>query len=523
MAYKKNTVYYEPIGVVAACVSWNYPFHNFMSPIISALFAGNGIVLKPSEQTAWSSQYFLDIVHGALTFCGHDPSVAQSVLCWPETADYLTSHPGLSHIIFIGSRPVAHKILVSAAKSLTPVTLELGGKDPAIVLDDRRTMNNLHSVADILLRGVFQSAGQNCIGIERIIALPGVHDKLLDIVLQKVRSLRVGHPLFTREAVEDNENPSKQPVSTPDIDMGSLISSATFPKLNSLIDAAVSQGAILHIGGRPFTHPDYPNGFYYQPTLLSNVQPHMAIAREELFAPVFLLMRAASVTEAIKMANLTIYSLGASVFGHKWEDVDRCVQEINAGMVSVNDMGSYYAVSLPFGGGSKSYNARNDNRDRLSTDDISIQQDTSSNRGAKGYDNQNIKSSNPSGYGRFSSIEGLRSLCNIKSVCRDRRFLPDTSNNFFFDFLLNNLIPSGPRTTIPPPLRYPVSNIHDEAWRMCQAVVWFGYGIHWWEKLGGLAEILMVLWRDSGRPQEAGESALDTLTEREKREKREKR
>src|ERR1700733_13988992 len=106
MCYKKNTVVYEPLGVVAACVSWNYPFHNFISPVISALFAGNAIIIKPSEQTCWSSVYFTDIIRGALTTCGHSPELVQNVVSWPDVADHLTSHPGLSHITFIGSREI---------------------------------------------------------------------------------------------------------------------------------------------------------------------------------------------------------------------------------------------------------------------------------------------------------------------------------------------------------------------------------------------------------------------------------
>ncbi|PTB73608.1 ALDH-like protein, partial [Trichoderma longibrachiatum ATCC 18648] len=98
MAYKRNTVRYEPLGVVAALVSWNYPFHNLIGPVISALFAGDAIVVKVSEQTAWSSGYFLDIARGALAAHGHDPRLVQAVACWPETAGHLTSHRGISHI-----------------------------------------------------------------------------------------------------------------------------------------------------------------------------------------------------------------------------------------------------------------------------------------------------------------------------------------------------------------------------------------------------------------------------------------
>ena len=418
MCYKKNTVIYEPLGVVAACVSWNYPFHNFISPVISALFAGNAIIIKPSEQTCWSSVYFTDIIRGALTACGHSPELVQNVVCWPDVADHLTSHPGLSHITFIGSREIAHKVCASAAKALTPVTVELGGKDPAIVLDD--TLGNLDEVATVLMRGVFQSAGQNCIGIERIIALPQVHDRLLEIVLPKIRQMRLGSVLLDEQG---------KPSVT--LDMGSMISSRSFTKLESLISSAVSLGATLHSGGHAYANPSHPNAHYFLPTLLSNVTPSMPIAQTELFAPVFLIMRAESVDDAISIANSTSYGLGASVFGHNKRDVQKCVRGITAGMVSVNDFGSYYACSMPFGG-------------------------------VKG-----------SGYGRFGGEEGLRALCNIKSVCEDAtwaRWL-------------------GMRTRIPPPLQYPIKDGRT-GWEMCLGVVGLGYGTSWRERLEGLWRIV---------------------------------
>lgn len=413
MMYKKNMVTYEPLGVVSACVSWNYPFHNFIGPIISAVFAGNGIVVKPSEQTAWSTVFFLDIVRGALSSCGHPRELAQSVVCLPSAADALTSHPDIAQITFIGSRPVAHKVCRSAANSLTPVTVELGGKDPAVILDDSRTVSELQSVASVLMRGVFQSAGQNCIGVERVIALPGVHDKLLEIVTPRIKALRLGSVLLDSNPKSHGNKPA-----TPD--MGAMISPASFDRLESLIDDAVRQGARLICGGKRFHHPQHPHGHYFTPTLLADVTSSMAIAQVELFAPIFVVMRAVSVPDAIALANSTEFGLGASVFGYNKRDVDACVSGIKAGMVSVNDFGSYYAVQLPFGG-------------------------------VKG-----------SGYGRFAGAEGLRGICNVKSVCVDR-------------------FPKLMATRIPPRVDYPIQKGESRlqngtgAWEMCKGVVETGY------------------------------------------------
>ncbi|KAH9436963.1 hypothetical protein MCOR02_000626 [Pyricularia oryzae] len=190
MMYKRNSVHYEPLGVIAALVSWNYPFHNLLGPIISAIFAGNGILVKVSENTAWSSSYFASIARGALFAHGYDPSLIQTVACWPQVAGHITSHKGISHITFIGSQAVAHKVAESAAKVLTPVCAELGGKDAFIVLDS--AAKDLNRIVEMMLRGTFQSAGQNCIGIERIIATPAVYDRIVLALAERVRGLRVG-------------------------------------------------------------------------------------------------------------------------------------------------------------------------------------------------------------------------------------------------------------------------------------------------------------------------------------------
>ncbi|EMD96226.1 hypothetical protein COCC4DRAFT_184557 [Bipolaris maydis ATCC 48331] len=403
MMYKWNEVVYEPLGVVAACVSWNYPFHNLISPVIASIFAGNAVIVKGSEATAWSSSYFASIATRALQACGHSPDIVQSVVCWPDVADHLTSHPSISHITFIGSRPVAHHVCASAAKALTPVCVELGGKDPAIVLDDISN-SDFKRIASILMRGTFQSAGQNCIGIERVIALPKVYNRLIEYLTPKIRALRPGSILHTSSDVP--------------IDIGASISDAGYSKLEDLIQDAVNNGARVLAGGKRHTHPEFPKGHYFSPTFIVDVTPSMKIAQTELFAPVFLLMRAESVTDAISIANSTSYALGSSVFGSSNRDLELVVRSLHAGMVSVNDFAVYYMVQMPFGG-------------------------------TKG-----------SGYGRFAGKEGLRSLCNQKSITRDRWAW------------------AGIKTGIPPPMDIPLQGegAGVKAWNMAQGIVWLGYG-----------------------------------------------
>ncbi|CAG9995743.1 unnamed protein product [Clonostachys byssicola] len=407
MSYKRNKVVYEPMGVISALVSWNYPFHNLIGPIISSIFAGNGIIVKVSEQTAWSSQFFANIARGALVAHGHDPALVQTIVCWPQVAGHLTSHPDIKHITFIGSQSVAHHVAASAAKSLTPVVAELGGKDPFIILDSAR--KDLKRIVEVVLRGTFQAAGQNCIGIERVIAAPAVYDTLIKQLEPRVKALRLG----------------------PEADVGAMISDASFTRLEELIADAVSKGARLLAGGKRYSHPDHPKGFYFQPTLIVDVTPDMAIAQHECFAPVLTVLpaKSSSPEDILSIANAPNFGLGASVHG---SESDRSLQPIvrglKAGMVAINDFAVYYAVQLPFGGVAGS------------------------------------------GYGRFAGEEGLRGICNMKSICEDR-----------FGWL-------GIRTGIPPPAQYPVPN-QDKSWRFTQGVVELGYG-GLLRKASGLGKIL---------------------------------
>ncbi len=219
---------------------------------------------------------------------------------------------------------------------------------------------DLTRIAEILLRGTFQASGQNCIGIERVIATEKVYPRLVAMLEPRVGALRLG----------------------PKADVGAMISDASFERLETLIADAVSKGARLLRGGKRYAHPEHPKGHYFLPTLLADVTVDMEIAKEECFGPVMLLMRPpveASAAAVLAIANAPNFGLAASVFG---KDSDPLLQEVvggvRAGNVAVNDFGAFYAVQMPFGG------------------------------------------VGGSGYGRFAGEEGLQGLCNIKSVCVDR-------------------------------------------------------------------------------------------------------
>ena len=407
---------------------------------MAAVAAGNGILLKPSERTCFSAQYFVSMVQQAFTACFPQlPGLAnlvQCVPCWPTTASYLTSNPSIAHITFIGSRQVALHVAASAAKALTPLTLELGGKDPAIVLSNT-PKSDLSRIASILMRGVFQAAGQNCIGIERIIIQQPHLDDLLKELDQRVSALRTGDAL-------DSEHMNE-------VDVGACISNERFGELETLILDAVQRGAKLHVGGRRHEHQQYLKGHYFQPTLLSNVSPNMRIANTELFAPVMLVFSSdytKNVDDVLSVANGTPYALGASVFGrHGSSELEYVTRKVRAGMVSVNDFASYYVCSLPFGGSLSSV-------------------------GGSG-----------SGYGRFGGKEGLRALSNVKSVNRDRWF---------------GMI----KTSIPPRLDYrkglnsvrsadrDSASLEAKKWAFASGVVDLGFGLQLRDRSRGLWNVM---------------------------------
>jgi len=331
---------------------------------LASIFAGNGIVLKCSENVIWSTTWFVDAIQECLRVCGHDPELVQVVCCWPEQAEALTRSSHIKHITFIGSEEVGRKIAVAATDHLTPVTLELGGKDPAIVLPG----TDLHKWASVWMRGIFQNMGQNCIGIERLLVHSSQYDDLHEILVERVRRLRPGSVL---------SQSSEGYVST--IDCGSMINGDRFRGLEKIIRDASEAGAMVDGGGAQYHHAYLENGYYFGPTVVGPVEADLDIANQELFAPIAVLMPYRTVKEAIEIANGTRYGLGASVFGPDQGQCLKVAKQLDCGMVSINDFGVFYInQDLPFGG------------------------------------------SKSSGYGRFGGPEGLRALTNSKAIMVDR-------------------------------------------------------------------------------------------------------
>lgn len=356
MFYKKARVEYVPLGVVGAIVPFNYPFHNIFNPLLAAIYAGNGIVIKVSEHASWSALHYAEAIKTCLDVAGAPPDLVQIVTGYGDAGEALVTS-GVDKVIFVGSTAVGKKVMAAAAETLTPVVLELGGKDPFIVCEDA----DLDVAVPTALRGAFQACGQNCTGAERFI----VHSKVMDTFLDKcVKAIAQ----MTQGAASKNEK----------VDFGSLCLPGLAEKVQGLIDDAVAHGARIITGGQ-MPDSDLTTGQFYPPTVIANVTPDMKIWHEEVFGPVMSVVSFSSDDEAVALANDSDFGLGSSVFCRNKSRARRIAKQLKTGMSSVNDFAAtYMAQSLPFGG---------------------------------------VKYS---GFDRFAGVEGLRGMCIPKAVAEDR-------------------------------------------------------------------------------------------------------
>ncbi len=324
--HKRARLEFHPLGVVGAIVPWNYPLQNIMNPAIPALMAGNGVVVKPSEWVAWSAPRVIAILREALEAEGHDPELVQIVQGYAETGRALIE-AGVDTLVFIGSVRNGRAVLEAAAKTITPVVLELGGKDPFIVCDDADLEQAVHAA----MSGCFISAGQNCVASERLLVFDGIYDAFEQRAAELVGALRQGPP------------------GEGTVDIGAMVTPLQLEIVERLVNRAVEQGARVVVGGKRVLGE---RGDFYAPTVLADVTPEMEIMREETFGPVMLLCRVRDEHEAVAIANATGFGLGSSVFSRDRARARRIADRLQAGMTAINEFGgmTYMAQDLTFGG-----------------------------------------------------------------------------------------------------------------------------------------------------------------------------
>ncbi len=313
----------EPIGVVACVLPWNFPLMMVGWKLGPALAVGNSVIIKPASQTNMSALKLAElsieagIPPGVLTVVTGDGSVAGKAL---------GMHPDVNAISFTGSTVVGKRFLeYSAQSNLKRIVLELGGKNPCVVLDDAE---NLDYVAEHVARAVFWNMGQNCSSNSRLIVQKGIKDTLLEKVIEKTKDWRTGYPL----------NPANK--------LGSMVSKEHFDKVMHYIDIGKKEGASLIVGGEAIENG---NGVYIAPTIFDGVSRDMTIAREEIFGPVLAVIEVESAAEALSVANDTEYGLQASLFTSNVNRAHRMARELQAGTVTVNCYGEG-DITTPFGG-----------------------------------------------------------------------------------------------------------------------------------------------------------------------------
>jgi acyl-CoA reductase-like NAD-dependent aldehyde dehydrogenase len=326
LLHKRARVEWHPYGVIGVICPWNFPFHNLFCPVIPALFAGNAVVAKPSEWSSWSAPDFVAIWQDALVRRGHSRDLVQIVTGFGETGSHLVGS-GVDKVFFTGSPGTGTKVMATASTTLTPVVLELGGKDPMVVCDDA----DLGQVADAAMLGVFTACGQMCVGIERVYVFDAVYDAFVADMSARIGALRQGPPLASTL-----------------VDVGATTVPAQLDKIQALVDDAVARGATTLVGGR---RNDRLPGQYFEPTLLVGVDHSMRIAKEECFGPVMTVIRVRDEAHLLELVNDVGYGLGASIFTRDRARAERIARRVRSGMAVVNDYGIAYMVqSLPFGG-----------------------------------------------------------------------------------------------------------------------------------------------------------------------------
>ena len=313
-----------PLGVVGIITPWNFPVAIPSWKIIPALVCGNTVVFKPAPETPLVAAAFVAVLEEA----GVPPGVVNLVTGGDQAGAALVDHAGLALVSFTGSTEVGLGVAARCAARGVRVSLEMGGKNAAIVLDDA----DLDLVTDALTWSAFGTTGQRCTACSRILVTPHAHGAVVERLAARAASLRVGSGL--NAATE----------------MGPLVSEAQRARVEQYVALGRSEGTRVVVGGARVAPTGFEHGFFYAPTVLDGVRPPMRVAQEEIFGPVVGVIRCATFDEAIDVTNGVRYGLSASIFTRDVSAAMRAVEEIRTGIVYVNHGTIGAEVHLPFGG-----------------------------------------------------------------------------------------------------------------------------------------------------------------------------
>ncbi|HEU0190487.1 MAG TPA: NADP-dependent succinic semialdehyde dehydrogenase [Mycobacterium sp.] len=334
---------YQPIGVVLAVMPWNFPLWQAVRFASAALMAGNVGLLKHASNVPQTALYLADVIARG----GFPDGCFQTLLIGSGAVEQILRDPRVAAATLTGSEPAGRSVAAIAGDEIKHTVLELGGSDPFIVMPSA----DLDSAAATAVTARVQNNGQSCIAAKRFIVHADVYDDFVAKFTEKMAALRVGDP------------------ADPDTDVGPLATEQGRADIERLVDDAAAAGAVIRCGGK---RPEGP-GWFYPPTVITDITRDMAIFAEETFGPVASVYRAADIDEAIEIANATPFGLGSNAWTRDESEISRFVDEIEAGQVFINGMTTSHPA-VPFGGVKRS------------------------------------------GYGRELSAQGIREFCNLKTV-----------------------------------------------------------------------------------------------------------
>lgn len=317
----------EPVGVAAQIVPWNYPLSTAARGIAPALAAGCTLVVKPAEQTPFTTLMLAELLHEA----GLPEGVLNVVAgTGAEAGAALVSHPGIDHVTFTGSVATGQRVMRSAAEHVTRLVLELGGKSPVVVLADC----DLDAAVDGVIEAIFENAGQICSAGSRLIVEEAIAEPLLDRLVTRAQALRPGHGLS-------------------DAGIGPINSPAQLARVAAHVERARAAGNRILTGGAIVPPEACGGGWFYQPTIVQAQGPDDPLVQEEIFGPVLTVQIVSDFEEAVAAANATRYALVAGIYTRDHARAWRFARTVDAGQVYINE---FFAggVAMPFGGNRKS-------------------------------------------------------------------------------------------------------------------------------------------------------------------------
>jgi acyl-CoA reductase-like NAD-dependent aldehyde dehydrogenase len=319
-------VVHEPVGVVLAMPSYNFPINLVAAKVPYALAAGCSVIVKTHEISSGTAYEVCRLLTDAGVPAGALQVISSTSI---ETARALVRSPLIDKIAFTGSTPTGQAIIRDSADTIKRLTLELGGKGPLVVFDDA----DLDLVEGAIFTSIFQMAGQVCTAGSRLIVQDSVHDAVLERVLRVARTQRIGHPL--------------DPATT----MGPVSSEAQLARIAQHVEWAAADGGVLVHGGERLTGGDLDGGWYYAPTVFDHVDPASRLGQQEVFGPVLAVSSFATENEAVEIANGTDFGLKAMVFTDDDARLRRMLRALRAGMVYGNTaVATVPQVGMPFGG-----------------------------------------------------------------------------------------------------------------------------------------------------------------------------